>query len=44
MKGAIREYHCDYYIPGLRENTDMGNAAALIANRGVFVETGGAAP
>jgi len=28
------------YIPGLWENADMGDIAALIANRGIFIETG----
>jgi dienelactone hydrolase len=45
-KQALLEMHncsCNY-IPGLWENADMGDVTALIANRGVFIETGDADP
>jgi len=32
------------YVPGLWEIADMGDIAALAANRGVFVETGDTDP
>ena len=44
-QSLLEMYNCSCnYIPGLWENADMCDIAALIANRGVFIETGDTDP